>query len=80
MTYLQMRCKPDLLAGPEEPFCGIVLIPLVAVSVIHRELVVEVMVSFSHRDHGGNNAILGCQFIIIWLLAKPVTQRIHAES
>jgi len=80
MTYLQVRCKADLLASPEKPFRGIILIPLVPVSIIHGELVVEVVVSFSHRDHGSKDAILGCQFIIIWLLAKPVTQGIHAES
>ena len=59
-TYFQVGCKANLLAHPDEPLAGIVLIPFVTISVIRRELVVEVMVSFSHRDHGGECAVPGC--------------------
>lgn len=38
LAYLQVTGQANLLATPDEPFCGIVLIPFDGVTVIHREL------------------------------------------
>ena len=47
--YLQVRSKSKLLADPNEPLSGVILVPLDRVPVVHGELVVEVMVAFPNR-------------------------------
>lgn len=42
---LEMRSEADAAVGPDEPLSGVVLPPLDSVAVVHRELVVEVVVT-----------------------------------
>jgi hypothetical protein len=49
-TNLEMAGKTQLLAHPDEPLCRVILIPLDRVTVVHWELVVEIMVAFSNGD------------------------------
>lgn len=75
-----MTSQPDLLATPDEPFRRIILVPFDCISIVHRELVVEVMISFSDRNEGGDKMISRCMFIVEWGFSKPMGERIHAES
>ena len=52
-----MRRQPELLAHPDEPLGGIVLVPLDRVAVVHGELVVEVVVPFADGDEGGDEVV-----------------------
>jgi len=70
---LEMCGESKLFARPKEPLGRIVLIPLVTIAIIHRELVVEVVISLSHRDDRRNHVILRSVFVVIWLVTKPVT-------
>ena len=47
-TYLQVAGKTELLAYPDEPLRGVVLVPFDGIAVVHRELVVEVVVTFTN--------------------------------
>jgi hypothetical protein len=71
--------ESKLLARPKEPLGRIVLIPLVTIAIIHRELVVEVVISLSHCDERRDHAIFRSEFVVIWLVTKPVTQGVDAE-
>jgi len=47
---LQMTGKSDLLASPDKPFGRIVLVPFDGISVVHGELMMEVVVAFANGD------------------------------
>ena len=54
--------------------------PLVPIAVIHRELVVEVVVTFAHGDECRKWVISWCMLVIVWFLSYPMAQRIDAKS
>ena len=47
--YLEVRCEAELAAHPDEPFGRVVLVPLDGVAEVHRELVVEIVVTLANR-------------------------------
>lgn len=57
-----------------------VLVPLDSVSVIHRELMVEVVVSLSHGDESCDEVILGSVLVVVRSLSDPVSERVDAEG
>jgi hypothetical protein len=64
----------------DEPLRRIVLIPLDGIAVIHRELVVKVMVTFTDGYEGSGKVVPWCMLVIKGSLSKPVSERIDAES
>lgn len=79
MAYLEVRSKSELLANPNEPLSGIVLIPSNRIPVVHRELVMEVVIALSNSDKGSNQVIARSVFIIKRRLAQPVSKRVDTE-
>lgn len=57
-----------------------VLVPLDGVSVIHGELMVKVVVSFSVGDQSGDEVILRGVLVIEGSLSEPVGQRVDTEG
>ena len=47
--YLEVTGEPNLLARPDEPLSRVILVPSDRIPVVHRELVVEVVVTFTDR-------------------------------
>jgi hypothetical protein len=74
-----MTGQADFLAHPNEPLGRIILVPPDGITVVHGELVVEVVVSLADGDECGDKVITGSVFIIKRRLAKPVSQRVDAE-
>lgn len=48
--YLEVRSKSKLLADPDEPLSGVILVPPDRVSVVHGELMVEVVITLPDGD------------------------------
>lgn len=78
-SYLEMAREPKHTANLDEPLRRVILIPTNSIPIIHRELVVEVMVSLSDGDKGGDHMVAGCMLVVERRLAKPVRERVHAE-
>jgi hypothetical protein len=74
-----MRSKSDLLTHPDEPFGGIILIPSDGVTVVHGELVVEVVIAFANGHESSHEMVSGCMLIIERRLSKPVGERVDAK-
>jgi hypothetical protein len=74
-----MRRKANLLAHPDEPFGGIVLIPSDGITIVHGELVVEVVITFANGHEGSDKMVLGRMFIIERRLPKPMCKRVNTE-
>lgn len=70
---LQVTCQPQLRANPDEPFGGVVLVPLDSISVIHGELVMEVVISLANGNERGDEVILWCVLVVERSLSEPVS-------
>lgn len=79
-TNLQLGGQTKLLHSPDEPLGRIVLVPFDSISIVHRELVMEVMITLSDGDEGGDHMISGCVLVIERSLAKPVSERIDTKG
>ena len=76
---LEMAGKTKLLAYPDEPFGGIILIPPNCVSVVHRELVVKVVIALSNCDQGGDQMVARRVFVIKRRFSQPVCKGIDTK-
>lgn len=61
-----------MLAYPDEPFGGIVLIPSDGITVVHGELMVEIVVTFANGDERSDKMVLGCVLIIERRVPEPM--------
>lgn len=73
-TDLQLGGQTKFLHSPDEPLGRVVLVPFDGVSVVHGELVVEIVITLSDGDKGSDHMVAGCMFIIERSLAKPVSE------
>jgi len=78
-TYLEMARKSNFLHRPDKPFGRIILIPLDGISVVHRELMMEIVVPFTNRHQSGGKVVAGCVLVIERSLAEPVSEGIDTE-
>lgn len=75
-----MACQSELLAYPDKPLGRVVLIPPNGVAVVHRELVVEVVITFANGDKRCCKVIPGSMLVIERRFSKPMGEGIDAES
>ena len=54
--------------------------PFDSIAVIRRELVVEVVVTFTESSQGSDDVITGRVAIVKWLVTEPVSQGVDAEG
>jgi hypothetical protein len=78
--YLKMACEPHFLTSIDKPLRGIVLIPFDSITVVHRELVVEIVVAFPDGDECGGKVVARRMLVVEWRFAKPMCKRVDAES
>jgi hypothetical protein len=67
-----MAGEPNTLAEPYKPLGGVILIPFDRVSVVHWELMVEIVITLSDRDQGGEDVVSRGVFIVKRRLAEPM--------
>ena len=77
---LEVIGEAELLANPDEPLGRVVLVPLDGVTVVGRELVVEVVIALAESDECRDHVVAGAVAVIEWLIAEPVGKRVDAES
>lgn len=77
---LEVASETKLVADPDEPLGGVVLVPLDRVAVVHGELVVEVVVAFANRAKGGDHVVARSVLVVERRLTEPVRERVHAEG
>ena len=75
-----MTSTTQLLASPNKPFRGIVLVPLDSIPVVHRKLVVKVVISFANGDECRDEVIAWSMLVIERCLSKPVCKRVDTKS
>ena len=68
----QMTGQPDQRASGDKPLRRVVLVPPKGVTIVHRELVVEIVVAFSHGEEGGKQVVARTQFVVVRCASKPV--------
>lgn len=77
---LEMAGETELRGGPDEPFGGIILIPLDCVTVVHGELVMEVVVPLTDGDESGDHVVAGSVLVVKRSVAKPVRKGVYTEG
>ena len=77
---LKMACQTDRLHDPDEPLGGVILVPFDRVAVIHGELVVEVVITFTNRDESSDHVVTRSVLVIEWRVTKPVSEGVHTEG
>ena len=80
IIHLEVAGKSNLLASPDEPLGGVILVPLDSVAIVHGELVMEVVVAFSNGDESSGEMIAGCVLVIEGSLSEPVSERVNTEG
>jgi len=80
LELLKIVCQAKLLPGPDSPFCRVILMPFDSVAVIRRELVVEVVVTFSEGNECSNDVITWGIAVIEGLITEPMCQGVNTES
>lgn len=66
-------------ADRDEPLGGVVLVPLNGVTVVHGELVVEVVVALTNRSERGDEVVTRGVLVVERCVTKPMCERVHAE-
>ena len=74
-----MRCETKPTTEGDEPFCRIVLVPTNGISKVRWELVVEIMVTFTKRNHRSDDMITRSMLVVKRGISKPVCQGIDTE-
>ena len=77
---LEVAGETEFRADPDEPLRRVVLVPLDGVTVVHGELVVEVVVTFTDSDESSDHVVARSVLVIEGSLAEPVSERVDAES
>ena len=69
-----MACQSNGLTDPDEPFGRVVLVPLDGVPVIHRELVMEVVVTLANGNQSSDDVVTGSVLVIERRFSKPMCE------
>ena len=77
---LEVRCESKRGHGPDEPLGRVILEPLDSVPEIHRELVVEIVVSLADGAESSEEVVARGVLVIKRLVSKPMSQGIDTES
>ena len=80
LELLKVVGEADLLAEPDGPLGGVILVPLDGVAVVGRKLVMEVVVAFAESDEGSDDVVAGAVAVVEGLVAQPMCQRVDAEG
>ena len=77
--YLEVTGEPNLLARPNEPLSRVILVPSDRIPVVHRELVVEVVVTFAQSDESDQEMIARGRGVVIRKVAECVSEGVYRK-
>ena len=69
-----------MLANPDNPFSRVILIPFDGITVIHGELMVEVVITFANSCKSSDDMVAWGVFIIERCLSEPMSKGVHAKG
>lgn len=75
-----MTGQADLLAAPNEPLGGIILVPLDGITVIHRELMMEIMIPLADGNERSKEMVAWCMLVVEWRRSKPVSDGVDTKG
>ena len=75
-----MASETELLHDPDEPLSRVILVPLDGVTVVHGELVVEVVVTLADGAERGDHVVARGVLVVEGGLTKPVGKGVDAEG
>jgi len=78
--HLEMAGETEPGHGGDEPLGRVVLIPFDGVTVVHRELMVEVVVSLADGNKRSDEMVTGSVLVIERSLSEPVSERVDTEG
>src|SRR5690606_45760 len=73
---LEVVGQSNLLHGPDEPLGWVVLVPLNSIAIVAWEFVMEVVVTLTKSDEGGDDVISWGVAVVEWLVSEPVGERV----
>lgn len=76
---LQVGSHAEQGSRLDEPLCRVVSQAPVRVSVVHRELVVEIVVAFTDRDERGDDVVSRGMLVVERGFTEPVRERVYAK-
>jgi hypothetical protein len=71
--------KTRLFTNPDEPFGGVVLVPFNGITIVHGELMMEVVITFTNICKSSDDMVTRDVLVIKWSLSKPVSKRVDTE-
>ena len=77
--HAKVRREPQHSAQNNEPLRRVVLVPQERVAVIRRELMVEIVIAFSHSQDRRQKMVAGGKQIVVRGPSEPMCDRIDAE-
>lgn len=77
---LEIGSETEKIANPDEPLCGVVLVKEDGIAVVLGELVVEVVVTFSKGDEGGDEVIARGVTVVKGGIAEVVSEAVDAKG
>ena len=77
---MEMTRESKLVANRDEPFCRVPLVPLHGVPIVHRELMMEVVVTLPKRHKCCDKVVSWCMLVIECAFAQPMSQRVDREG
>jgi len=77
--FLEMRSETEQRHGGDEPFRRVVLEPLDGVSKVHRELVMEIVITFADGDERGDKVIPRGVLVVERCVTEPMREGVYAE-
>lgn len=77
---LQVAGKSEQGVYGNEPLGRVVLVPLDRIPVVHGELVMEVVVTFTDGNERGDNMVAGRVLVVKWSVTEIMRKGVHAES
>jgi len=73
-AYLQVAGEADTLANPDEPLGRVILVPFDGISVVHWELMVEIVVPFTNGDESSYGMVARSVLVVERSLPEPVSE------
>lgn len=77
---LELVSQAHPLHSNDEPLGRVVLVPLDGVAVVHGELMMEVVVTFTHGDESSDEVITRSVLVIEGSFTEVVSERVDAEG
>lgn len=75
-----MTRKTELLANPDDPLGRVILVPFDGVTIVHGELMVEIMITLANSRKSRDDMVAWGVLIIKGCLSEPMSKRVDTKG